>query len=93
MISLSDLQDTAAHYRERPLPDLYAEVGLPAGPIRIVAVVGGQSWPPRLLLALDAKRRGRAEKIPGSQEAQELLRRLDVPLMDRHLAESPLRTG
>lgn len=93
MTSLADLEATAVHYANRTQAELYREAGLQAGPIRIVALVGGQVWPPRLLLALDAKRRELPGQVPGSQDAQALLRSLKVPLVDRHLAESPLRTG
>ncbi|GAB5468166.1 MAG: hypothetical protein Kilf2KO_11960 [Rhodospirillales bacterium] len=94
MTKLTDLEETAARFAERPFAELYTEVGLPAGPTRIVARIGGRGWPPRLLLALDRKRRNAGDgPLPGSPETQALLRELGVPLMDRHLAESPLRTG
>ncbi len=93
MTTLTDLETTAKHYAGRPLDELYQETALPAGPVRIVAQLAGQTWPPRLLLALDAKRRGLPCKPLGSQEAQAELRGLGIPLLDRHLTESPLRTG
>ncbi len=93
MTDLSDLEATARHFAGRPLNDLYEEAGLPAGPVRIVARIADETWPPRLLLALHAKRCGLPRRSLGSQEAQAELRRLGVPLMDRHLDESPLRTG
>ncbi|MEQ8652991.1 MAG: hypothetical protein RIC87_11050 [Kiloniellales bacterium] len=93
MTTLTDLEETAAHFAGQPLDALYGLAGLQGGPIRIVALVGGAPWPPRLLLALDAKRRGLAGPIPGSKEAHALLSALEVPLVNRHLSESPLRTG
>ncbi len=93
MTSLTDLEETAALHAGRPLEELYREAGLQAGPTRILALLGERAWPPRLLLALDARRRGLEAKAPGSQEAQSQLRALGIPLVDRHLAESPLRTG
>ncbi len=93
MTRLTEIEETAAHYAGRPLEELYREAGMHAGPTRIVALVADRPWPPRLLLALDACRRGVEAKIPGSQEAQAELRALGIPLIDRHLAESPLRTG
>ncbi len=93
MTSLQNLEETAARYEGRPLAELYQEAGLRAGPTRIVALVAGKPWPPRLLLALNLRRRGLEGEVPGSQEAQALLRDLGVVLVDRHLAESPLRTG
>jgi len=91
--SLAQLEETAAANASRPLEELYRETGLPAGPVRILARLAGRDWPPRLLLALEARRQGRPGPLPGSPEAQALLRSLGVPLLDRHLSESPLRTG
>ncbi|MEO1193105.1 MAG: hypothetical protein AAFY02_15185 [Pseudomonadota bacterium] len=94
MTTRADLEATATAYAETPLAKLYQELGMAGGPTRIRAHLAGRDWPPRLLLALDRHRRGESlDGLPGSPDAQQILRDLGIPLSNSHLTDSPLRTG